>query len=147
MNQYRFSLVWEPNVEVRGVVQRSSWREEKLWPFLYHLVLDSISAIRLRPKTHMRLAMLCRSLNNSVWFRFDWNVQYYFVSIRKTFIDNCWGLGLNIFLGMKLFFLKLVLFSCFALDFILRNFLLTHIGIVILTNKKYFLHRALLFSL
>ena len=35
----------------------------------------------------MRSAVLCRSLNNSVWFRFDWNVQYYFVSIRKTFID------------------------------------------------------------
>jgi len=35
----------------------------------------------------MRSAVLCRSLNNSVWFRFDWNVQHYFVSIRKTFID------------------------------------------------------------
>jgi len=57
------------------------------------------------------------------------------------------GQGLNIFWGMKLFFLKLLLFSCIAVDFILRSFLLTHIGIVILTNKKYFLHRALLFSL
>ena len=54
---------------------------------LYHLVLDSISAFQLRPKTHMRSALLCRSLNNSVWFRFDWNVQHYFISIRKTFID------------------------------------------------------------
>jgi len=35
----------------------------------------------------MRSAVLCRSLNNSGWFRFDWNVQLYFVSIRKTFID------------------------------------------------------------
>ena len=58
-----------------------------LWQFLYHLVLDSISAFRLRPKAHMRSAVLCRSLNNSVWFRFDWNVQHYFVSIGKTFID------------------------------------------------------------
>ena len=62
-------------------------REEKLWQFLYHLVLDSTSAFRLRPKTHMRSAVLCRSLNISVWFRFDWNVQHYFVSIRKTFIN------------------------------------------------------------
>ena len=62
-------------------------REEKLWQFLYHLVLDSTSAFRLRPKTHMRSAVLCRSLNISIWFRFDWNVQHYFVSIRKTFID------------------------------------------------------------
>jgi len=43
--------------------------------------------LSLRPKTHMRSAVLCRSLNISVWFRFDWNVQHYFVSIRKTFID------------------------------------------------------------
>jgi len=43
---------------------------------------------------------------------------------------------------MKLFFLKFRVFSCFAVGFILRNFLLTHIGIVILTTKKYFLHRA-----
>jgi len=57
------------------------------------------------------------------------------------------GRGLNIFLGMKLFFLKLLLFSCIAVDFILRSFLLTHIEIVILTTKKYFLHRALLFLL
>ena len=35
----------------------------------------------------MRSAVLCRSLNNSIWFRFDWNVQHYFVSIRKTFTD------------------------------------------------------------
>jgi len=62
-------------------------REEKLWQFLYHLVLDSISAFRLHPKTHMRSAVLCRLPNNSVWFRFDWNLQHYFVSIRKTFID------------------------------------------------------------
>ena len=62
-------------------------REEKLWQFLYHLVLDSISAFRLRPKMHMRSAVHCQSLNNSIWFRFDWNVQHYFVSIRKTFID------------------------------------------------------------
>ena len=62
-------------------------RKEKLWQFLCHLVLDSISAFRLRPKTHMCSAVLCRSLNNSVWFRFDWNVQHYFVSLRKTFID------------------------------------------------------------
>ena len=62
-------------------------RKEKLWQFLYLLVLDSISAFRLSPKTHMRSAVLCRLLNNSVWFRFDWNVQHYFVSIRKTFID------------------------------------------------------------
>ena len=48
---------------------------------------DSISAFRLPPKAHMRSAVLCRSLNNSVWFRFDWNVQHYFVSICKTFID------------------------------------------------------------
>ena len=47
------------------------------------------------------------------------------------------GLGLNIFLGMKLLFLKLRLFSCFVVDFILRSFLLTHIGIVTLTKKKY----------
>jgi len=45
---------------------------------------------------------------------------------------------------MKLFFLRFRLFSCFAVDFILRSFLFTHIKIVILTNKKYFLHRALL---
>jgi len=38
---------------------------------------------------HMCSAVLCRSLNNSVWVRFDWNVQHYFVSIRKTFIDIC----------------------------------------------------------
>jgi len=62
-------------------------REEKLWQFLYHLVLDSISAFQLRPKTHMLSAVLCRSLNNSVWFQLDWNVQHHFVSIRKTFID------------------------------------------------------------
>jgi len=62
-------------------------REEKLWEFLYHLVLDITSAFRLRPKTHMRSAVLCRSPNISVWFRFDWNIQHYFVSIRKTFID------------------------------------------------------------
>jgi len=62
-------------------------RKEKLWQLLYHLVPDSISAFRLRPKTHMRSAVLCRSLNNSVWFRLDWNVQHYFVSLRKTFID------------------------------------------------------------
>jgi len=49
--------------------------------------------------------------------------------------------------GMKLFFSKFQLFSCIAVDFILRNFLLTHIGMVILTTKKYFLHRALLFLL
>ena len=54
---------------------------------MYHLVLDSISAFRLRPKTHVLSAVLCWSLNNSVWFQFDWNVQHYFVSIRKTFID------------------------------------------------------------
>ena len=35
----------------------------------------------------------------------------------------------------------------FVVDFILRSFLFTHIEIVILTTKKYFLHRALLFSL
>ena len=35
----------------------------------------------------MRSAVLCRSANNSVWFQFDWNVQRYFVSMRKTFID------------------------------------------------------------
>jgi len=35
----------------------------------------------------MRSAVICRSLNDSIRFRFDWNVQYYFVSIRKTFID------------------------------------------------------------
>ena len=35
----------------------------------------------------MRSAALCRSLNNSVWFRFDCNVQHYFVLIRNTFID------------------------------------------------------------
>jgi len=35
----------------------------------------------------------------------------------------------------KLFFLKFRLFSCFAVDFILRSFLFTHYGIVILTNK------------
>jgi len=64
-------------------------REEKLWQFLYHLVLDSISAFWLRLKMHMCSAVLCRSLNNSVWVRFDWNVQHYFVSIRKTFIDIC----------------------------------------------------------
>ena len=52
------------------------------------------------------------------------------------------GLGLNIFLGMKLFFLKFRLFSGIAVDFILISFLFTHIRIVILTNKKYFLHRA-----
>ena len=40
-----------------------------------------------RPKTHMRSAVLCQLLNNSVWFRFDSNVQHYFVSIRETFID------------------------------------------------------------
>ena len=62
-------------------------RDEKLWQFLYHLVLDIISAFRLRPKTHMRSAVLCRSQNNSVWFWFDWNVQHYFVSLRKTFTD------------------------------------------------------------
>ena len=62
-------------------------RKEKLWQFLYHLVVDSISAFRLRPKTHMRSAVLCRSLNNSVRYRFDWNGQHYFVSIGKTFID------------------------------------------------------------
>ena len=62
-------------------------REEKLWQFLYYLVLDSISAFRLCLKTHMHSAVLSRSLNNSIWFRFDWNVQYYFVSIRKAFID------------------------------------------------------------
>ena len=62
-------------------------REEKVWQFLYHLVLHSISAFRLRPKTHMRSAALCRSLSNSVWFRFDCYVQHYFVSIRKTFIN------------------------------------------------------------
>ena len=45
------------------------------------------SAFRLHLKTHMRSAVLCWSLNNSVWFQFDWNVQYYFVLIRKTFID------------------------------------------------------------
>ena len=54
---------------------------------LNHLVLDSISAFRLCPKMHLRPAALCRSLNNSVWFWFDCNVQHYFVSIRKTFID------------------------------------------------------------
>ena len=48
---------------------------------------DSISACRLCLKTHMLLPVLCRSLNNSVWFRLDWNVQHYFVSMRKTFID------------------------------------------------------------
>jgi len=63
-----------------------------LWQFLYHLVVDSISAFRLRPKTHMRSAALCRSLNNSVWFQFDCNVQHYFVSIRKTFIDILFAL-------------------------------------------------------
>jgi len=51
-------------------------REEKLWQFLYHLVQDSISAFRLRPKTHMRSAVICRSLNISVWLRFDCNVQH-----------------------------------------------------------------------
>jgi len=35
----------------------------------------------------MRSAVFCRSLNNSVWFRLYWDVQHYFVSIRKTFID------------------------------------------------------------
>jgi len=45
------------------------------------------SAFRLHLKTHMRSAVLCWSLNNSVWFQFDWNIQYYFVLIRKTFID------------------------------------------------------------
>jgi len=69
----------------------------------------------------------------------------------------CWGLlwkccrpprlGSEHINEKKLFFLKFRLFSCFAVDFILRSFLFTHIGIVILTNKKYFLHRALLFSL
>jgi len=43
-----------------------------------------------------------------------------------------------------LFKVLIVLFSCIAVDFILRSFLFTHIRIVILTNKKYFLHRALL---
>jgi len=55
------------------------------------------------------------------------------------------GQGLNI-LGDEAVLFKFRLFSCFAVDFILRSFLLTHIGIVILTNKRYFLHRALLFS-
>jgi len=40
---------------------------------------------------------------------------------------------------------KVRLFSCFVVDFILRSFLFTHIEIVILTTKKYFLHRDLLF--
>ena len=62
-------------------------REKELWQFLYHLVLDSSSAFILRPKTHTRSGVLCRSPNNSIWFRFDWNVQHYFVSIRKTVID------------------------------------------------------------
>jgi len=57
------------------------------------------------------------------------------------------GLGSEPINEKKLFFLKFRLFSCFAVDFILRSLLLTHIGIVILTNKKYFLHHALLFSL
>jgi len=53
--------------------------------FLYHLVLDSISAFRLRPKTHMRSAVLCRSLNNSIWFRFDWNVLFSFQYVTETY--------------------------------------------------------------
>jgi len=53
------------------------------------------------------------------------------------------GLRSEHMLGMKrLFFLKFRLFSCFAVDFILRSFLFTHFGVVILTNQKYFLHRA-----
>jgi len=39
---------------------------------------------------------------------------------------------------------KVRLFSCFVVDLILRSFLSTRIEIVILTTKKYFLHRALL---
>jgi len=39
---------------------------------------------------------------------------------------------------------KVRLFSCFFVNFILRSFLFTHTEIIILTNKKYFLHRALL---
>jgi len=38
--------------------------------------------------------------------------------------------------------LKFHLFICFVVDFILRSFLFTQIEIVILTTKKYFLHRA-----
>jgi len=56
------------------------------------------------------------------------------------------GLGFEHINEKKLFFSKFRLFSCFAVDFILRSFLFIHIGIVILTNKTYFLHRALLFS-
>jgi len=53
------------------------------------------------------------------------------------------GLRSEHMFGMeRLFFLKFRFFSCFAVDFILRSFLFTHFGIVILTNKKYFLHRA-----
>jgi len=50
-------------------------------------LLPSPATFPLRPKTHTRSSALCRSLNYTVWFRFDCNVQHYFVSIRKTFID------------------------------------------------------------
>jgi len=39
-----------------------------------------------------------------------------------------------------------IVFTCSIADIILRSFLVTHIDIVILTTKKDFLHRALLFS-
>jgi len=42
---------------------------------------------------------------------------------------------------------KVRLFSCFFVDFILRRFLFTHIEIVIMPTKKYFLHRDLSFLL
>ena len=42
---------------------------------------------------------------------------------------------------------KVPLFSRFVVDLILRSFLFTHIEIAILTTKKCFLHRALLFLL
>jgi len=47
----------------------------------------------------------------------------------------------------KTVLLKIRLFSPFVVDFILGSFLFTHIEIIILKNKKYFLHCALLFLL
>jgi len=85
------------------------------------------------------------------WSQVLSSIQYfltkdYTVVLNTEVLLQTPGLGSEHLNKKKLFF-KARLFSCYVVDFILRSFLFTHIEVVILTTKKDFLHRALLFLL